>query len=242
VQVPNDPNATVAVPAPAPVAAPIAPNWHTAITLFVIAGLSSLSAYSHGPSPTGFSHGAVLGYLTVMAMEWSVVGFIWFGIRLRGVTMRDLVGGSWPSWTGAFRDLGIAVVFQILAGIVLALAGHLLNADGGAVARRLLPHGRNEIIVYLLLCATAGLCEEIIFRGYLQKQFSAWTRSAAAGLVLQAIVFGAGHAYQGPRLMGVIAVYGCLFGLLALWRRSLRPGMIAHFLQDSLVVLLGRFH
>lgn len=98
------------------------------------------------------------------------------------------------------------------------------------------------LVVYLLLRATAGFCEEIIFRGYLQKQFSAWTHSAEAGLVLQALVFGAGHAYQGPRLMVVIAVYGCLFGLLALWRRSLRPGMIAHSLEDSLVVLLGRFH
>jgi hypothetical protein len=32
----------------------------------------------------------------------------------------------------------------------------------------------------------------------------------------------------------IIAVYGCMFGALALWRRSLRPGIIAHFLQDSI--------
>jgi membrane protease YdiL (CAAX protease family) len=41
--------------------------------------------------------------------------------------------------------------------------------------------------------------------------------------------------------MAVITIFGCLFGLLAQWRRSLRPGMIAHFLQDS-SALLARFH
>ncbi|PYX43065.1 MAG: CPBP family intramembrane metalloprotease [Acidobacteria bacterium] len=77
-----------------------------------------------------------------------------------------------------------------------------------------------------------------MFRGYLQGQFTAWTGSAYAGLVLQALVFGLAHGYQGARLMTVIAVFGCLFGLLAQWRQSLRPGMIAHFLQDASAVLL----
>jgi hypothetical protein len=42
-------------------------------------------------------------------------------------------------------------------------------------------------------------------------------------------------------MMLVIAVYGCLFGLLALWRRSLRPGMMTHALQDGLAGLLARY-
>jgi uncharacterized membrane protein len=36
----------------------------------------------------------------------------------------------------------------------------------------------------------------------------------------------------------IIAVYGCMFGLMALWRQSLRPGMIAHFVQDAVGGLL----
>jgi membrane protease YdiL (CAAX protease family) len=84
------------------------------------------------------------------------------------------------------------------------------------------------------LALTAGICEETIFRGYLQRQFTAWTRNAAAGIVLQGVVFGAAHAYQGLNQVILIAVYGCLFGLLALWRKSLRPGMMAHFVQDAI--------
>jgi membrane protease YdiL (CAAX protease family) len=62
------------------------------------------------------------------------------------------------------------------------------------------------------------------------------------GIALQGILFGVAHAYQGPTQILVIAVYGCMFGSLAYWRKSLRPGMIAHFLQDSVgVFLLARF-
>ncbi|MBZ5510084.1 MAG: CPBP family intramembrane metalloprotease [Acidobacteriia bacterium] len=84
-----------------------------------------------------------------------------------------------------------------------------------------------------MLSATAGFCEEIMFRGYLQKQFLAATRSTAAAIVLQAVIFGIAHAYQGGRRIILIAVYGALFGMLAAWRKSLRPGMIQHTLQDS---------
>jgi membrane protease YdiL (CAAX protease family) len=40
----------------------------------------------------------------------------------------------------------------------------------------------------------------------------------------------------------VIAVYGCMFGMLTWWRKSLRPGMAAHFIQDAIGGLaLARF-
>ena len=237
----NTPNPNVAISPPAQRAAPIAPAWHTIVLLLFIGLASATSAYSHTLSPLGFRRGPAFGYMSVILMQWVIVAFIGFGLRRRGLTLRELIGGTWPRWTSILRDVGIAIVFLIVSGTILAASAGLLHASNREVAERLLPHTRADIAVYLLLCATAGFCEEVIFRGYLQKQFSAWTRSATAGLLLQALVFGAGHGYQGPRLMAVITVFGCLFGLLAQWRRSLRPGMIAHFLQDS-SALLVRFH
>lgn len=58
--------------------------------------------------------------------------------------------------------------------------------------------------------------------------------------MLQGIVFGAAHGYQDEKYMLMIAAYGALFGLLAHWRRSLRPGMLAHCLQDGIGGLLAR--
>jgi membrane protease YdiL (CAAX protease family) len=42
-------------------------------------------------------------------------------------------------------------------------------------------------------------------------------------------------------MMVVIAVFGWMFGALALWRRSLLPGMLAHGLQDGVSGAIGFF-
>ena len=83
------------------------------------------------------------------------------------------------------------------------------------------------------MSATAGFCEEVIFRGYLQRQFGAMTGSVAAGIVLSAIAFGASHGYEGGARMVLLAIFGLMFGVLAVWRKSLRPGMIAHAWHDA---------
>jgi uncharacterized protein len=88
--------------------------------------------------------------------------------------------------------------------------------------------------VWIALSVTAGICEETVFRGYLQRQFTAPTKSAPAGILLSAVAFGAAHAYQGFRIVILIGLCGALFGILAYWRGSVRPGMIAHTWQDSL--------
>ena len=156
--------------------------------------------------------------------------------------MRVLMGENWGGARQILRDLGIAVLFLIISNLVLSLISHLLKAAPNAAIIGLLPHTPAEIAVFSLLTVTAGICEEIIFRGYLQRQFSVFFRSPAAGVAVQGIMFGASHGYQGPKFMLIIVVYGVLFGLLARSRRSLRPGMIAHFLQDLTIgIAAGRF-
>jgi len=88
---------------------------------------------------------------------------------------------------------------------------------------------------------TAGFCEEIIFRSYFQKQFAALAKSAVVGIVVQGLIFGGSHAYEGWQKMVQIAVFGFLFGVLAWWRKSLRPGMMTHFAQDSVAGVFGRW-
>ena len=153
----------------------------------------------------------------------------------------DLVGGSWSRPVYVLRDIGLAIGFLLVAAVVLNAVGFLLKAAPNRALTSMLPQSAVEVIVYLLLVVTVGFCEELIFRGYLQRQFTALTRSATGGMVLQGILFGASHGYQGWKYMLLISVFGMMFGMLALWRRSLRPGMIAHFLQDGVSGLLGRY-
>ena len=80
-----------------------------------------------------------------------------------------------------------------------------------------------------------------MFRGYLQRQFTAWAHgSDAVGVVFSALLFGAAHGYQGVRNMFLLAVFGGLFSLLALFRRSLRAGIFAHSWHDLIAGLIAR--
>ena len=145
-----------------------------------------------------------------------------------------MLGPRWSSAKKVFIDIGMAVAFQVGALFVLAVVGHLLHA-GPAIEkiRFMAPVGWLELVMWVLLSVSAGICEEMVFRGYLQRQFISWMRSAVVGVLISAAIFGAGHIYQGGKQAIIIGVYGALFGALSLYRRSLKPGMIAHALQDT---------
>ena len=223
---------------------PVAPAWHTAVFILIVFGAAALSAERHGERLV--SHGHLFTYLFTMGWEWLLVGFVLWGARKNGFTLRDLVGGKWKSPEDGLIDVAIAVGFWIVAALILVLAAAaagLVSPDKLEAAKKnvdiLKPLGRLESVIWVCLSITAGFCEEVMFRGYLQKQFAAWTRSDIVALLLQAIIFGIAHSYQGARLAFVVTIYGMLFGVLAVLRRSLRPGMMAHAMQDTLSGLAG---
>ena len=114
---------------------------------------------------------------------------------------------------------------------------HLPTREGPGPLRRRAsssPHGGREIVWWIGLSLTAGICEETLFRGYLQQQFIALTRNAPAGILLSAALFGGAHIYQGAGMALQIALLAAMLGTLAYWRKSVRPGMVAHTLQDVL--------
>lgn len=234
--------ATAHTPAPSPGSSQsaIAPAWHTIAVLLVVLGVSLVGARVEVPAIFG-SHGRVPRYLIAMFVEWATVAFIWWGLSRRGIRLSDLIGGSWARRVHVLRDLGIGIAFVVIFGFGLTeVLSYLLKAVQPPTLRALMPQTPFEMVLWVLLSLTGGFCEEVIFRGYLQRQFSVLTRSLVGGIALQAIAFGLSHGYQGWRLMSVIAVYGVCFGWLAHWRRSLRPGMLGHALQDTTVGLLAR--
>lgn len=210
----------------------IAPAWHTAVVLLVLLGVSLLGARINPPAIVT-NHGRVPSYLLVMVIEWSTVAFIWWGLRRRGMRLSDLIGGSWADRTHLVRDLVIGIAFVFIFGGAVQLLTYLLKAAPTQALSSMIPQTPLELILWVPVSLTGGFCEEVIFRGYLQRQFSALTGAIVGGIALQAIVFGLSHGYQGWKLMSIIALYGACFGWLAQWRRSLRPGMIGHALQDT---------
>jgi membrane protease YdiL (CAAX protease family) len=215
----------------------LAPWWHTVILVAVLLGVSLNGTRVVHPQA---EVGKIPQYLSTMILEGLLVGFIWLGIRKR-MRMRDLIGGRWATLEDFFLDIIYAGVFWMGAMLVLGLSAKAMHLDqaGKIESMRkqigfLAPGSSLELVVWFCLSWTAGFCEEIIFRGYLQRQFAAIGRSAVVGIILSAIVFGASHGYEGAARMFLIAIFGLMFSVLAWWRRSLRPGMIAHAWHDSL--------
>ncbi len=221
--------------------APVAAMPHTFVLIVVLLVMSALGA---GTQQEFLSReGRMNIYLFTLAWEWGLMLYVIWGLRRRRVKLAQLIGGRWSSSQDVLRDIGIAVGFWITASAVLGAVGYLLGLTHGAQMgeakklNQLLPRGALEVTVWIALSASAGFCEEIIFRGYLQRQFSALAGRLWVGVAAQAALFGAAHGYEGWRRMVLIAIYGALFSALAQWRRSLRPGMIGHALQDSLAAL-----
>ncbi len=218
---------------------PVAPLWHTIAFLLLILGLSSLQA---AKLPVLGAHSRVETYLTGIVMEIVLVLYVWLlGLRARGKRLRDLIGGRWSTPMDVLRDIGVALLFWC-AVIGFLLTMRLIlgdNAQGTRAVKMLLPQTAAEMVSYVALCVTAGFCEEFLFRGYLQRQFLAWSGSVEVAVALQAVVFGIGHLYQGWKGALTITLYGALFGILAVMRKSLRPGMIQHAMQDSFTGIVG---
>jgi membrane protease YdiL (CAAX protease family) len=172
-------------------------------------------------------------YLSLILMELALIYLVWRGVKPTGTTLRDLIGGRWQSAADVLRDIALAFVLWLtLIGIALAwraIAGG--NGLPTSVAA-MLPQTTAEIVMWIALSISAGAAEEIVFRGYLQRQFAALTGSSWIALVMQALLFGVSHGYQGIEAMLRITLLAIAFGLMALWRKSLRPGIIAHAWTD----------
>lgn len=152
-----------------------------------------------------------------------------------------MIGGSWSTAKQFWRDLGIGILFLVGSNILLLGLQAILRPGPNANIAKMLPRSATEITLWMFLSLSAGICEEFTIRGYLQKQLHGCFKNATAAVVIQGIIFGAAHAYQGLKLVVTIVVLGSLYGWLAQWRKSTRPGMISHFLQDALGgIVLGR--
>jgi membrane protease YdiL (CAAX protease family) len=221
------------------------PYWHTAALLLVLGALSVGNVKSGHGALSGHAHVRI--YLATIVYEWLFTGYVWWGLRRAGGSLRELIGGRWRTVEDFLLDIAIAAGAWIGALMVIAIAAIAMGMNhSGSVedARRqigfLAPQSTLEVFLWICLSATAGFCEEVLFRGYFQKQFTRLLRNQWIALVVVSILFGLGHGYEGPQRMVLIAMLGLAFGIMSMMRKSLRPAMMAHTIQDTISGLLLR--
>jgi len=175
-------------------------------------------------------------YNVTLAGEWAIVGC---------VILRWLV--THRTWT----DLGIARPtpwgFWVSLGATVGVGG-LLGLQARGLARRnpdrrralvprlgaaglLLPHTLEEYRWFMALSVTAGVCEELFYRGFIVWTARFWI-GLWGGAALSVVLFGLAHAYQGRSGAIRATLMGGVFGLLALLAHSIVPGMVLHAIVD----------
>jgi CAAX protease family protein len=222
----------------------LAPVWHTVLMIVIMLGNSAFTAFvasrfTRGPHTISGAD-RYISYISSIFLELFLLAILWLGLRRYHTTIRELVSGRWDSAEDFLIDLAIAFGFWIASYAILAALSYAMGMarpgqleETKKLASMLAPHSWGALAVFICLSCVAGFVEELIFRGYLQRQIGAIAGNIYVGLVLSALVFGAGHGYEGTRRMVLIFIFGMMFGVLTLVRKSLRPGMIAHAWFDA---------
>ena len=127
---------------------------------------------------------------------------------------------SWPVWISLFLIV-LAAIFLIFQYRSIrhdkkqrqSLRDKLSNVD----ASEYLPRTEQEVRWFVLVSISAGICEELLFRGFLMWYFNVFSVTSLA-VVLSSILFGMAHSYQG-------------------WKGGLRAGVVGLVLALSYVLL-----
>jgi len=214
-------------------ATPVAPWWHTALLAALLIGISIVSGLQvHRP---GLAAHHSSRYIVSLIFEWLMLLVTWWGLRLRRVSLAELIG--FRRGLRAFaEDIGAAAIFWIIAIIVLAAIGILLRllhlGSPQKTIAELAPQSALQMLLWIALSLSAGFCEETVFRGYFLRQFASPGHRIWIGVLVSSLLFGISHGYEGASGMIAITAFGALFCVLAIARGSLRPGMIAHAWHD----------
>jgi membrane protease YdiL (CAAX protease family) len=230
------------MPPPSGDRSPVAPLWHTVVLIVILLGLALLQAKSQARLGATDPGSRVLLYCFSILFELFLLAYVWIlGLRLAGKRLGDLIGGRWTRAIDVLRDVGVALIFWVIVAAGLAVLQQVLRDPfmESRAAKALFPQGIVETSLWVIVSVTAGFCEEVVFRGYFQKQFFALTGRRDLAVALQALIFGVAHLYQGVRAVITITLYGAMFGILAAVTKSLRPGMIQHAAEDAFSGIVG---
>ncbi|TWT81613.1 CAAX amino terminal protease self- immunity [Planctomycetes bacterium CA13] len=157
--------------------------------------------------------------------------------KLSPVQMRkrlSLVRGHWPVWVwvaAAFATPLVGLISSVIVGLFLEDSENLKQ-----MSEAFRFHGANGFLIpiALLIGATPAICEELLFRGYVQTRLTkSW--GPFFGILLSSILFAAFHM----DIVHVIAVFplGVYLGWLC-WRSgSIFPAMLAHFVNNVISVV-----
>jgi len=203
----------------------------TLIGLFLIFGLPLIFSFFQKSRyrKSGLSPGIVVHHWSIVFLLFILIT-LWEhqslgSIGFRGFSYREILWGFAGFFVGVFS-------FVLTTPLVRAL--HLNTTTEGTTRLASLPLGSRIAIVL-----TAGIAEEIMFRGYAIERLATLTGSIAVGAAIAYLVFVALHlSFWGPGGTIQIGVWSVLVTALYVLQRNLWPCILMHVLNDAYAFIL----
>ncbi len=184
-------------------------------------------------------------YRLISLVEWGAVALVWgleravrgggLFFHLERNPLPNLAhGGSLNQ--GLLFGVGAGLLAGLATPVVLSRLSPALAAKTQAALKPilfLLPRGGQERFAFFLVALTAGICEEVLYRGFLLHVLvQDFGVSGVAAVGLAAVAFGVAHAYQG--WLGALVTCAAGAGFVAVYcvTGSLLPGILIHALID----------
>jgi membrane protease YdiL (CAAX protease family) len=184
-----------------------------------------------------------------VSLYFSTIAFQWIAAAV----------AAWRAWAHGYTatQLGLAIpgrfkLFAITAcGAIAMVALQWLNlrrmgrstsplrGPVQALAERILPQSPTELIPFLALALTAGICEEFLYRGFAMAAVGRTAVPSAVVILLSSVLFGLAHLYQGRAGFFSTTVLGILFGISRTVLNSLLPVIVWHVGVDVVAGIAG---
>jgi uncharacterized protein len=207
--------------------------------LLVLIGFPALYLLNHlAPWTYGlFVRGDRAWYLpfatSILVLHWGTLLIMVRQVRRAGGTLSDLGLKLTP-----LRVLAALVVFALAGGGMLWLRTTWPLPDRPPEGWQIIyPVTWVERATMLLVALTAGVCEELIYRGYALRTLRGRGMSLWLALLLSGLAFGMMHGIAGVMLMPIFLVTHVIYAAIFLGFRSLWPAIYLHVLWDMMMVL-----
>ena len=184
-------------------------------------------------------------YASTIAFQWLAVAVVAWRAWAHGFTASQLGLTIHDRTRMLVASIVGAVTIAALQWLNLRRVGRIpVGARGPiqVIAERILPQSTVELLPYLALAITAGLCEEFLYRGFAMVVLIHVGLQTWAVVLLSSALFGLAHSYQGRGGIVMTMLIGIILGLGRIAFDSLIPAIFWHSAVDVVAGTVGPRH
>jgi uncharacterized protein len=174
-------------------------------------------------------------YFSTIAFQWVAVTVVGWRVWAHGYSLAELGFVIHRRISIVTASVIGAAVFSTFQWFNVRRMGRLRDkarAKFQSLAERLFPQSAVERLVYVALAATAGICEEFLYRGFAMASLAHAGLPAWLAIAISSVLFGLAHIYQGRGGLISTLIIGTVFGIARIAYDSLVPVAVWHVVVD----------